>query len=97
MSKWAVALVFVATFALAWRQAGILLTSIHRPQEGKRYLERAVTLAPDDFEAHKWLSGAHYLLGDRDLAIEECRAALRINPRSEAAARNLATFGGRRP
>ena len=49
------------------------------------YLEAAVHVQPDHFEAHRDLGWALFQAGDTDAAIRQYKEALRINPKSPEA------------
>jgi DNA-binding winged helix-turn-helix (wHTH) protein/Flp pilus assembly protein TadD len=54
------------------------------PGGGKRELERAVALDPDNANAHLWLGVALYELGDRDGARAELETSERLEPAAPA-------------
>jgi tetratricopeptide (TPR) repeat protein len=58
--------------------------------------DRAIKLAPDYASAYQNRGAAHEALGNREAAIRDYRAALRLDPKLEEVRAALARLTGRR-
>ena len=86
--------VAAATHERPWVAANLAnaLARSGENDEAKRVLEAALAKAPDSAELHASLAAVHFRLGDRADAIEQYRAALRLNPNLAVAAQELAAL-----
>ena len=86
--------VAAATHERPWVAANLAnaLARSGENDEAKRVLEAALSKAPGSAELHASLAAVHFRLGDRAGAIEEYRAALRLDPNLAVAAQELAAL-----
>ncbi|GEM_PF-6104181 len=77
--------------ALYVKNRAELLMREERAEEAQPDIEKALALAPADFEAHLVAGQVQMGLGKSKEAIKEFNEAIRLNPRSGAAYWNLAT------
>ncbi len=69
------------TFAFAHLHLGTVLASKHRSREGVEHLLTALRLGLDSSGLRRHLASAYYDLGEPDLAEQECKMALQLDPK----------------
>ncbi len=67
-----------------------IFIDLEQPKEAVILLERAVTLAPDDIEAHNNYGNALQKLGQTEVAIEQFKLAHTLDPKNSTILSNLA-------